>query len=151
MHHANAVPRVAQALADYANAEKVNGLSAWDANDMTEAAEKFVVFLEESSRYYAGLTAPVTEGNYLYDAQTFLKWSIPERYHLGAAKAALFEIGPEFTGLDWEIRLWDSLLRFSVRSLPLCLYITRGISSPQWTLSSSRSLLGSRGDVSEFS
>lgn len=103
MHHANAVPRVAQALADYANAHKINGLTAWDASDMTGPAEKFVVFLEESSRYFAGLTFTADEGNYLYDVQVYLKWDIPERHHLGAAKAALFEIGPEFTGLDWEL------------------------------------------------
>lgn len=98
--YANAVGRVMTALAEWANEEKVNGLSSWDANDFGKDAEKFVAALTWSALMFDGME-PTAE-TYQQDLEMFLKWSIDERYHASAIKACLFEIGPEYTGLEFE-------------------------------------------------
>lgn len=97
---ANAIRRVMTALAEWANETRVNGLSTWDASDFGLDAEKFVMTLTWSVVLFEG-TDPSPE-TYQKDLEDNLAWSIDERYHASAIRACLFEIGPDYTGLEFE-------------------------------------------------
>lgn len=98
------VYRVATALGEWASQNKINGLSEWTAHDFAVDAEKFVFTLEQSVAWHSDpeIKREHTEGSYRRDLVEYLQWGINEKHRLSAINACLFEVGPDYTGLDFD-------------------------------------------------
>jgi len=96
-----AYAQVALALADWANEVKANGLSTWEESDFRVAAEKFVDHLDHAV-LLRDLLKLNTQTDYKSDMLENLSWDIDLKYKAQAIDIGLFEIGTEFTGLDFD-------------------------------------------------
>lgn len=96
------VYQVSTALSDWANYNKINGLSSWSAHDFAGDAEKFVFTLERSVEWHEQTKKTPTEHSYRHDVAEYLKWSINEKDHRAAIDVCLFEVGPNLTGLEFD-------------------------------------------------
>lgn len=94
--------RVAVALAEHATAKKINGLSSWDPSDFTVASEKFVEYLD-GAQMNADFLKLHDAKAYRADALLMLRWDIDEAATPDALDVALFEVGPDLTGIDFEL------------------------------------------------
>lgn len=102
MNRTSMIHRVATALGEWASDTEVNGLSDWTAHDFTIDAEKFITTIEASVKYHDSRDEEPTEPSYQNDIMTYLEWRIDDRYKYEAVSVCLFEVGPEYTGLEWD-------------------------------------------------
>jgi hypothetical protein len=95
------IRRVQDALAEYASKVKMNGLADWDSSDFRVAAEKFVEYLDgaQLNADYLKLYDP---NDYRRDAIDMLRWDVPTAHSEKAIDIALFEVGPELTGMEFD-------------------------------------------------
>jgi hypothetical protein len=96
------VHRAATALADWASDIKLNKLSDWSAHDFTKDAEAFVKALQRSVEWHSRLGRVPTEDSYRTNVVACLEWSLSGPQHEAAINVALFELGPDLTGLEFD-------------------------------------------------
>ena len=101
-HKQHMIYRVASALAEWASGTKVNGLSDWSPHDFTVDAEKFIDTIYASTKWHTSPSREATEDSYRSDILEYLRWGIDEKHTPKAIDVCLFEVGPDYTGLDFD-------------------------------------------------
>ena len=97
------VNRVATALAEWANAIRLNRMTDWSPHDFGNDAERFVTTLRASMDFHETLGHELTEESIKTDLTTYLQWSMTGEAGTMAARVALFEVGPDITGLEFDL------------------------------------------------
>lgn len=92
--------RVSTALSDWANETTLNGLSDWTAHDFASEADRFLDTLAAAVKFNAEMEREGTEDSYRSDVREYIEWELPEE----AIDVGLFEVGPEYTGLEFDER-----------------------------------------------